>query len=309
MKSLRSSSAAIMLVAVLACGQWAGAAPVGLLESVDVQVLQGGQSLFHFTNVSTVGSLNGQDIYLGTLSNGTIASLRIIADQAGTAEVEDRWMQFTIRGTDANGAGANLFNPDLDGPIEVKLTNMKFSNVDGVNGNRVAPFKPGEYVPYPLTELPFFYLLDEYRGFVNLPGSEKYSPGEAPPYNLGGGAWPSVQVPMRIWADPAWGYGFTQVDNGHLTGFELSGIPDFGGTGVSRDGALALTPVLDSPAWPNYFGVTSVPAVEDRGFVSEIGIDLNFRGYIVPEPATLLLLLAPMFVWRAHRTRERLAAS
>lgn len=287
---------------VLVLGPTLIASPVGLLESVDVELLQGGQSLFHFTNVSTIGSLNGQDIALGSLG-GTQVSLRVIADQAGVSLVEDRWMQFTVRGTDGSGAAANLVDPAADGEFEVKLTNMKFSNVDGINGNRVAPFSPSDYGTYPLTELPFFYLLDEYRGFVNLPGSERYSPGEASPYDLGGWADPSVQVPMRVWSDQAWGYGFSQIDNGHLTGFHLSGIPDFGGTGASHTGALALTPVLDPPIAP-YFGQTSVPSLQDCGFVSEIGIDLNMRGYEVPEPATIVLLLLPVLSRVLFRSRR-----
>lgn len=298
----RKMCACLGSVAVLFVSQAGFGAPVGLLESIDVEVLQGGASLYHFTNVVTSGNLSGQDIYLGTLGQGTNVSLRVLADQAGSALVEDRWMQFTIRGTDSAGQAANLFNAGDDGAIEVKLTNMKFSNVDGINGNRVAPFSPADYSFYPLTELPFFYLLDEDRGFVNLPASEKYSPDEAAPYDLGGWADPSVQVPMRIWSDAAWGYGFSQDDNGHLTGFHLSGIPDFGGVGASHVGALALTPVLDPPVSP-YFGTTSVPAVQDCGFVSEIGIDLNMRGYQVPEPTTILLLLIPLFSRRICKTR------
>lgn len=298
----RKTCACVGCLTALAIGPALVASPVGLLESLDVQVLQNGQTVFQFTNVGTVGSLSGQDIALG-MSGGTQVSLRVIADQANVPLVEDRWMQFTIRGTDGSGGPANLFDPDGDGAIEVKLTNMKFSNVDGVNGNRVAPFSPSEYAPYPLTELPFFYLLDEQRGFVNLPGSERYSPGEPSPYDLGGWADPSVQVPMRIWSDPAWGYGFSQIDNAHLTGFHLTGIPDFGGAGSSHSGALALTPVLDPPVAP-YFGPTAVPAPEYCGFVSEIGVDLNMRGYEVPEPTTLVLLLVALFsrsVCRRHR--------
>lgn len=300
----RMACAVLGSIAVLFASQLATAAPVGLLETMDVEVLQGGQSLYHFTNIATLGSLNGQDIYLGTLAQDTKVWLRVKADQPANPLVDDRWLQFTIRGTDLAGTSpGNLFNPNGEGEIEVKITNMKFSNVDGVNGNRVEPFQPNQYAPYPLTELPFFYLLDEYRGFVNLRGSERYSPGEAPPYDLGGWADPSVQVPMRIWGDPAWGYGFNQVDNGHLTGFHLSGIEDFGGTGPQRDGALALTSVLDPPVAP-YFGPTLVPQFDDRGYVSEIGFNLNMRGYIVPEPATLALLLIPMFFLSRSKSRR-----
>jgi hypothetical protein len=304
MGSPRLGCAVIGSIAVLFATQLATAAPVGLLESLDLEVLQGGQSLHHFTNVQTTGSLNGQDIYLGTLASNTNVWFRVTAHQAELPLVEDRWMHFTIKGIDGAGNAANLFNPDQDGEIEVKLTNMKFSNVDGVNGNRVEPFHPGQYLPYPQTELPLLYLLDEYRGFVNLLGSEKYSPAEAAPYNLGGGADPSVQVPMWVWSNPNYGYEFSQLDNGHLTGFRLGGIQDFGGSGPLRTGALPLTPVL-YPQVPPYFGPTSVPSPENCGFVSEIGFNLNMRGYIVPEPATLVLLLVPMLLMKTCKLRRR----
>lgn len=297
-RALCAATAGIcMLMASLAA-----ASPVGLLESIDIEVLQGGQSLFSFQNVSTVGNLNGQDIFLGTANNGTKVWLRVTAAESGNALVEDRWMQMTIRGTDSAGtAAANLFDPLGQGEIEVKYTNMKFSNVDGANGNRVSPFSPAEYVGWTggggrLEDLPFFYMLDEYRGFVNLAGSEQYSPNGAGSYNL----WdPSIQVPMYVWANSVnpWGYGFQQMDSGHLTGFHLSGIQDFGGDGAAHTGAAALTPVLDPPVSP-YFGPTSTPGPGDAGFVSEIGVDLNFRGYTVPEPTTIILLLLPMMMWR-----------
>jgi hypothetical protein len=299
----RARIAASACLGVLAGLQVASAGYVGRLESIDVEVVQDGVSLFSFQNIATTGKLDGQDIYLG-MCGTTQVSLRVQTYQPNVALIEDRWMEFTLRGTDATGTNpANLLNANAEGPLEVRLTNMKFDNVDGVNGNRVEPFQPGQYMPYPLTELPFFYLLDEYRGFVNLPGSERYSPSEPYPYNLGGYARPSIQVPMDVAANPAWGYGFSQIDNGFKTGFAISGIPDFGGAGPAHIGAFALTPIL-LPAVPPYFDVSSVPSAADAGFVSEIGIDLNMRGFEVPEPATLLMLLIPMmFQSRRHRCR------
>lgn len=298
MVSTRAFGATLGLSLLLAGSAVATVAPVGLLESVDVQVLHGGQSLYHYTGVATTNKLDGQDILLGTLGDGTNISLRVQADARDQTLLDDRWMQFALRATDAGGQAANLFDPGLDGEIQVKLTNMKFSNAEASNDVRIEPFHPWQYGDMYTWggNLPFFYMLDGYRGFINLPWSEKYSPAESGAYNL---AWPSVQVPMWAWANA---YGFTQVDDGHLTGFTLSGIPDFGGAGPNRDGALPVTPILYPPQDP-YFGPTAVPDIEDRGFASEMSVCLNFRGFTIPEPAPLFFFLLPLAFFARHRRR------
>jgi hypothetical protein len=268
-------------------------APVGLLESVDIELIQGNQTVFHATNINTTGMLGGTPIYLQTIGD-TQVFLQVQADQPGVALEPDRWMQFTIQGRDLTGTtAANLFTPQHAGEIQLKITNMKFDNVDGVNGNRIEPFNPGQYA-YPQSDKPFFYIFDGDRGFVNLPGSEQYSPGKPwnDPYYLES---PSVQVPMYVWASPDWDYGFTQVDNGHLTGFHLSGVPDYGAD------ALALTPILPD-ALPPYFGPSVVPDPEYLGSATEISVNLNMRGYVVPEPTSLLLFLLPLWMRITRKT-------
>ncbi len=74
----RKMCACLGSVAVLFVSQAGFGAPVGLLESIDVEVLQGGASLYHFTNVVTSGNLSGQDIYLGTLAFKFFLSLAFI---------------------------------------------------------------------------------------------------------------------------------------------------------------------------------------------------------------------------------------
>lgn len=300
MLSLRAGGT-VLLTVLLATPAFA--VPVGLLQSLDVEVLQGGNTLYSFTGINTVGQIDGQEILLGAFEGNNVY-LSVTLDQTSVPLVEDRWMAVKVIGKTAGGDPANLFRPTDDGEITIRLTNMQYSNVTAGGLDRVAPFYPSYYVPYPLTQLPFFYLLDGYRGFVNLPASQKYSPGEPAPYDLGGLAPTSVQVPFSAWT-AANGYGFAQVDNGLTTGFELSGVADFGGTGPTNDNPLDITPGLWPPVPPEYFGTTFTPAPGERGFVSEIGIALNMLGYQVPEPATVWLLLsAGMLLWR-RRTVAR----
>jgi len=282
----------IMIVLLAGGVAAADVAPVGLLESVDVELIQGNRTVFQATNINTTGMLSGAPIHLQTIG-GTQIFLKVQADQPAQPLEFDRWMQFTIQGKNlANTGPANLFLPEDAGEIQLKITNMKFHNVDGVSATRVEPFHPAQY-SYPQSDKPFFYILDEDRGFVNLPGSERYDPGQpwSDPYYLD---WPSVQVPMYVWASPGWGYGFSQEDNGHLTGFHLSGVPDYGALGYE------LTPVLPD-GLPPYFGPNAVPSAEYLGFASEISVNLNMRGYLVPEPTSLLFFGVPLLMGLGHR--------
>lgn len=247
------------VLAGLCASASAFAAPigVGLLESMDLTLTQGGNTLFHFTGISTVGRVDGsQPILLGTAANGAAITLTVKVDQPGVPLLIDRNLEIQINGTQG-GAPANLFNTADDGPISVQLSNMQFSQVDSVN--RVEPFHPDDFVHGNLPGVPFVYFLSGPQGFINLPGGQRFSPGEAAPFNL---PPPSVQVPKDLWTSN--GYGFTKLPNGLLTGFEVSNIADFGGTGAGNDNPLDITPILSSPVGSEYFGSVFTPAAGER---------------------------------------------
>ena len=275
-------------VMVLIASGVASAAPigVGLLQSMDLTLAQGGNTLFQFSGIHTVGKVDGsQPILLGTAANGAQITLTVKVDQPGVPLLIDRNLEIQINGTQS-GAPANLFNTLDDGPISVRLSNMQFSQVDSVN--RVEPFHPDDFVYGNLPGVPFVYFLSGPQGFINLPGGQRFSPGEPAPFTL---PPPSVQVPKDLWTSN--GYGFSKLPQGLLTGFEVSNITDFGGTGAGNDNPLDITPILSAPVGNEYFGSVFTPTAGQRGFVDQIGIALNMRSVesIVPEPASLLMIM------------------
>ncbi|MHC4673536.1 MAG: DUF7507 domain-containing protein, partial [Planctomycetota bacterium] len=265
--------ALVTLVAIFS--QPISAAPigVGLLESLDLQLIQGGATVWSFTGINTVGKVDGTiPITLGTAPNGTIVSLTVILDKPTKPLEFDRLHCFRINGWSPTGGYANLFN-DGDGPITIRLSNMQHSNSNA--SNTIEPFHPNDYfgVFFATT---FLYMLDHRDGFINLPGGERYSLSEPFDHNI---VWTSIQVPHRNWMST--GYGFAKLPSGIKTGFEMTLIPDFGGSATTTP--LKITPInpTPTPGDPNsYFFPVKDPF--DPGFANEIGICLNMRAISSP---------------------------
>ncbi|MHC4442758.1 MAG: DUF7507 domain-containing protein [Planctomycetota bacterium] len=253
-----------------------GAVPigVGLLESMDLELVQGGLTVWSFTNINTVGKIDGtQLITLGTAPNGTIVTLAVTVDKPNKPLEMDRLHCFRINGWNASGGYANLFNRGDDGPITIRLQNMQHSGTNAFN--TVDPFHPHDYfgVFFATT---FLYMLDHRDGFINLPGGERYSLSEPADHNI---VWTSIQVPHRNWT--AASYGFAKLPSGIKTGFEMSSIPDFGGSQIISP--LTITPINPSPTPGNpnsYFFPPKSPL--EPGFANEIGICLNMRSVALP---------------------------
>jgi hypothetical protein len=247
---------------------------VGLLQSLDIEIWQGGNDLLSASGVNTDATPlrdGSTPIYLGTAANGTEVWATVAVDKPAVADEPDRNFHIQLNGTatDVWGSGqSSIFNTLDTGDVEIRLTNMTFSGVDAIH--RVEPFSPDDYASMP--GLPFYYMLNHGQGFLNLPGAIQYTPPNYPE---------SVQVPKDVWTSE--GYGFAKLNSGWNTGFELTSIADLT--------AWTMTPVDPVPGAP-YFGPIESQIVP--GWIDEVGIAMNMRDVLIPEPSTALLILGLM---------------
>lgn len=257
---------------------------VGLLQSLDIEIRQGGNTLLSVSGVNTDATAlrdGSTPIYLGTASNGSSIWATITVDKPGVADEPDRNFYLQLNGTATSTWGsptASMFNTLDTGAVEIRLTNMVFSGVDAIH--RVEPFSPDDYASIP--GLPLYYMLNHNQGFLNLPGAIQYTPPNYPE---------SVQVPKDVWT--GLGYGFAKLNNGWNTGFELTNIPDLT--------AWTITPVDPVPGAP-YFGPIEPQNIP--GWLDEVGIALNMRDVLVPEPSAAIMVLGLMWAPLTLRRRQ-----
>ena len=269
-----------MVVAVLAIAPMAHG--VGILQSIDIEVAQGGNTLLSVPNVDLSGLvLDGTTpVHLGVATNGTHVWATVLIDKPLQAQEVDRYFEIRLNGTETNvwgSADASLFASDGDGLIDVRLENMAFTDVDATH--LVEAFNPNDYKGWG-ESVPLFYMENRADGFIDLPGVI-----EVP--------WPlSMQVPKAAWFDN--GYGFANLPNGLNAGFELTGIVD-----VSGPNAPGVWPINQNP-----YEVGLLKPQDNPGFVNEIGIGINMRD-VVPEPTAIALLSLTGPVLLMGRRRRR----
>jgi len=269
---------------------------VGLIQSFNLQIEQGGNTLFSGAVItdSTAKRDGSTALYLGDATNGTEVWATVKVDLPAQAQEPDRNFYLTINGKDGGSIGS-LFNhgpASEDGLINIRLTDMVFSDVDAIN--RVEPFDTEDYDVPGLQGLPLLYMLNHDEGFITLPGGIRYADNIGPWFI----DWPSVQVPKDTWTDY---YSFAILNSGWNTGFELTDISDVSGVGPGHTGAQDITRIDPDPG-PPYFIDPNVPQLSP-GLVDEIGIVLNMRDVTVPEPAAAVMLLAPLALWARRRRR------
>lgn len=296
--SLGRCSVAISLL-VCAAQQ---ASAVGILEKMDLEVKQGGTTVFSMSGIDLTGNpLDGSvAVDLGALgwNPGTHAKLWVSVNDPAIANVANRWVAFRID-TGSSYMGSSLLDPNAEGKLTVSFSNMVFDLPNPAE--RPSPITPQNYAAVGKDFLPLYYMMGS-EGFLNLPGSHKYGPNQPSPWNIAGAATPrSVQTPLTSWlpGNP-FGYGFTDLTNAATTGYRLAGIPDTSGTNPLKLDAPTVTYINGNSPLDFYPGVFNqlVP-----GVVPEIGSCLQFKDVPVPEPTTLLFLAGGLLVTlRPRRT-------
>lgn len=287
------------VLCVIAGGLSAPAFGVGILQKLDVEVRQGSVVVFQKSGIDPTGNpLDGTVAAdLGPLSwdPATNAKLWITLNDPTTPDVVNRWVAFRID-TGNSYLGNSLLDPSAEGELTVTFSNMLFTKPNPAL--TPAPITPQDYVNVGKGYLPILYIMSN-EGFLNLEGGERYGPNQPAPWNIAGAATPrSVQTPLSVWTSGnPYGYAFTDLTSGLVTGYRLAGIQDTSGTNPLRADAPTVT-YIDNNSPNDFFPGVYVQTVP--GIVPEIGSCLEFYDVPVPEPITVLLLMGGL-VWMRPR--------